>query len=79
MAKDDYESAAVASEAAADIYGLHIIERKIDRHIHNFTRFLVIGTQIPNRTGNDKTTFIFSVKMRWELYIRHLSLYTDTG
>ncbi|WP_457644725.1 prephenate dehydratase [Persephonella sp.] len=62
MAKDDYEAAAVASEAAADIYGLHIIERKIDRHIHNFTRFLVIGTQIPNRTGNDKTTFIFSVK-----------------
>ncbi|WP_457641578.1 prephenate dehydratase [Persephonella sp.] len=62
MAKDDYEAAAVASEAAADIYGLHIIERKIDRHIHNFTRFLVIGKDIPQRTGNDKTTFIFSVK-----------------
>jgi len=62
MAKDDYESAAVASEAAADIYGLHIIERKIDRHTHNYTRFLIIGKDIPPPSGNDKTTFVFSLK-----------------
>ncbi len=62
MAKDDYESAAVAGEAAADIYGLHIIEKKIDRHAKNFTRFLVIGKEIPPSSGNDKTTFVFSVK-----------------
>ncbi len=62
MAKDDYEAAAIASEAAADIYGLHILEKKIDRHIHNFTRFLVIGRNIPPPSGNDKTTFIFSLK-----------------
>ncbi|WP_457635119.1 prephenate dehydratase [Persephonella sp.] len=62
MAKDDYESAAVASEAAADIYGLHILERKIDRHTHNYTRFLVIGKTIPPPSGNDKTTFVFSLK-----------------
>ncbi len=64
MAKDDFEAVAIASEAAADIYGLHIIERKIDKHLHNFTRFLIIGNEdkIPQPTGNDKTTFIFSVK-----------------
>ncbi len=62
MAKDDYESVAIASEAAADIYGLHIIERKIDRHIHNYTRFLIIGREIPPPSKNDKTTFIFSLK-----------------
>ncbi len=62
IAKDDYESAAVASKAAADIYGLHIIEKKIDRHTHNFTRFLIIGKDIPSPSGNDKTTFVFSVK-----------------
>ncbi|MBK3333156.1 prephenate dehydratase [Persephonella atlantica] len=62
MAKDDYESAAVAGEAAADIYGLHIIEKKIDRHTQNFTRFLIIGKDIPPASGNDKTTFVFSVK-----------------
>ncbi len=62
MAKDDIEAAAVASEAAAEIYGLHIIERKVDRHFHNYTRFLIIGKEIVQPTGNDKTTVIFSVK-----------------
>jgi len=62
IAKDDYEAAAVASEAAANIYGLHIIERKIDKHAQNYTRFLVIGKDIPPPSGNDKTTFVFSLK-----------------
>lgn len=61
IAKDDYESAAIASESAATVYGLHILERKIDRHLFNYTRFLVIGNEIPKPTGNDKTSFIFSV------------------
>lgn len=62
MARDDYEAAAIASESAATVYGLHILERKIDKHLYNFTRFLIIGKDIPQPTGNDKTTFIFSVK-----------------
>ncbi|MEJ5173109.1 MAG: prephenate dehydratase [Hydrogenothermaceae bacterium] len=62
IAKDDYESAAIASESAATVYGLHILERKIDKHLFNYTRFLVIGNEIPKATGNDKTSFIFSVR-----------------
>ncbi|WP_456401476.1 prephenate dehydratase [Persephonella sp.] len=62
MAKDDFEAAAVASKDAADLYGLIILEKKIDKYPNNYTRFLIIGKEIPNRTGNDKTTFIFSVK-----------------
>jgi chorismate mutase/prephenate dehydratase len=62
LAKDDIEAAAVASEAAAEIYGLHIIEKKIDKHLHNYTRFLIIGKEIVQPTGNDKTTIMFSVK-----------------
>ncbi len=62
IAKDDIESAAIASEAAADVYGLHILERKIDQSINNFTRFLIIGKSIPEPTGNDKTTILFSVR-----------------
>ncbi|WP_028950188.1 prephenate dehydratase [Sulfurihydrogenibium subterraneum] len=62
MARDDYESAAIASESAATVYGLHILERKIDKHLYNYTRFLIIGNEIPQPTGKDKTTFIFSVK-----------------
>ncbi|ACN99611.1 prephenate dehydratase [Sulfurihydrogenibium azorense] len=62
MARDDYEAAAIASESAAIVYGLHILERKIDKHLYNYTRFLIIGNEIPQPTGKDKTTFIFSVK-----------------
>lgn len=61
IAKDDYESAAIASESAATVYGLHILEKKIDRHLFNYTRFLVIGNETPKPTGSDKTSFIFSV------------------
>ena len=62
MAKEDYEAAAIASEAAAETYGLYILERKIDGYAYNFTRFLVIGNDIPPPSGNDKTTFVFSLK-----------------
>ncbi|GAB6073103.1 prephenate dehydratase [Venenivibrio stagnispumantis] len=62
IAKDDFQSAAIASEAAADVYGLHILERKIDKHLYNYTRFLIIGKDIPPPSGNDKTTFIFSLR-----------------
>ena len=62
IVKDDYEAAAIASEAAAELYGLHILERKIDIYPQNFTRFLIIGKNIPSPTDKDKTTFIFSVK-----------------
>ncbi|NPA52027.1 MAG: prephenate dehydratase [Aquificae bacterium] len=62
IVKDDFEAAAIASEAAAELYGLHILERKIDIHPQNYTRFLIIGKNTPPPSENDKTTFIFSVK-----------------
>ena len=62
MAKDDYESAAIASQAASETYGLFILAKKIDRHIHNKTRFLVIGKTKAQKSNSNKTTFIFSVK-----------------
>ncbi len=62
IAKDDYEAGAIASEVAAEYYGLYILERKIDKHKHNKTRFLVIGKEPALRGKQNKTTFIFSVK-----------------
>ena len=62
IAKDDYEAAAIASEAAAEYYGLYILERKIDQHKHNKTRFLIIGKEPAIKGKFNKTTFIFSVK-----------------
>ena len=62
MARDDSSIAAVAGEYAASVYGLRIVESKIEDHANNVTRFIIIGKDKPPRTGNDKTSILFSVK-----------------
>jgi len=39
-----------------------IFERNIQDNRRNITRFLVISKEFPHRTGNDKTSIIFSIK-----------------
>ena len=53
---------AIASEKAADLYGMKIIDRDISDNPSNYTRFLVLGTQDAQPTGDDKTSIIFSAK-----------------
>ncbi|HNX81826.1 MAG TPA: prephenate dehydratase [Candidatus Omnitrophota bacterium] len=55
-------SASISSVLAARKYDLHIIDRDIEDSPHNITRFFVIGKDIAGRTGNDKTSIMFSVK-----------------
>ncbi|MCI0666800.1 MAG: prephenate dehydratase [Methylococcaceae bacterium] len=53
-------SAAIASELAAKLYHLNIIERNIEDEPDNTTRFLVIGNVCAERTGMDKTSLVVS-------------------
>jgi chorismate mutase/prephenate dehydratase len=62
MAAEDETAAAVASEMAATLYGLQVLKPKIEDNPNNFTRFLVIGTKTPERSGRDKTSVMFSTK-----------------
>ncbi len=62
LASKDPASAAIASEIAARMYDLNIIERDIQDSRRNITRFLVISKEFPHRTGNDKTSIMFSIK-----------------
>lgn len=62
MAKDDPEAAAISSEMAAMLYSLQFVARKIEDNPHNVTRFLVISKKSPGKTGNDKTSIMFSIK-----------------
>lgn len=55
-------SVAIASRLAAELYGLDVLESRIEDATHNFTRFLVVGTAEPQPTGRDKTSVMFSVK-----------------
>lgn len=64
MVIEEPTAGAIASEAAAHLYGLKVVKKKIEDHIHNFTRFLVIGKVPAKRTGDDKTSIMFSIKDR---------------
>jgi chorismate mutase/prephenate dehydratase len=59
---DDYTAAAIASEYAASIYNLKVVKARIEDQVNNFTRFLVIGRKMADRSGDDKTSLMFSVK-----------------
>lgn len=62
MATKEADSAAVASDLAAELYGLNIVHRDIQDLGGNTTRFLVVGKRYGEPSGNDKTSLYFGVK-----------------
>lgn len=62
MASVDPATAAIASDAARDLYDLKVVEKKIEDNANNFTRFLVIGRKEEKKSGSDKTSIMFAVK-----------------
>ena len=62
VVRDKPGAAAIASELAAETYGLEIIASSIEDASHNFTRFFVIGWQSAKPTGHDKTAILFTIK-----------------
>ncbi|MDQ2094175.1 prephenate dehydratase [Rhodalgimonas zhirmunskyi] len=55
----------LASELAAEIYGLDVLARDIEDHGHNTTRFLLMGREMDMTRRGDlgmMTTFVFEVR-----------------
>ncbi len=61
---DDPSAAAIASELAAQLYGLKVIKARIEDNVNNYTRFLILAQKASERTGKDKTCIMLSVKDR---------------
>jgi chorismate mutase / prephenate dehydratase len=59
-ARDEEGTAAIAGQAAAEVYGLNLIVPEIEDTEDNTTRFLVIGRKLFAASGNDKTTLLLS-------------------
>ena len=61
-ASQEDKAAAIGSKLAATIYNVKVLAEGIEDSAHNVTRFLVMGRQIPKRTGKDKTSILVSIK-----------------
>lgn len=59
-ARDEDGTAAIAGQAAAEVYGLNVIVPEIEDAPDNTTRFLVIGRKLFSASDNDKTTLLVS-------------------
>jgi chorismate mutase/prephenate dehydratase len=59
-ARDEDGTAAIAGDAAAEVYGLGILFANIEDHADNTTRFLVIGRRLFPPSGEDKTSLLLS-------------------
>jgi chorismate mutase/prephenate dehydratase len=53
---------AIASERAAEIYGMKVLTKGIADNPNNYTRFFVLSKSDSPPTGRDKTSIIFSTK-----------------
>ena len=62
--QNEWHSAAIASEIAANIYNLEILHSNIEDNPENTTRFLVIGREKVPASGNDKTSLLISAHDR---------------
>jgi chorismate mutase/prephenate dehydratase len=59
-ARDEDGTAALAGDAAANVYGLKILFNTIEDQDDNTTRFVVVGRKLFPPSGNDKTSVLLS-------------------
>ncbi|WP_147565208.1 prephenate dehydratase [Clostridium tyrobutyricum] len=56
--------ACIASEKAAELYGLDILKQNINYNKNNYTRFIVIGKEEINCEDKDKISIVFTLDHR---------------
>ncbi len=73
------DAATLGAEAAAELYGLAVVERRVEDEASNTTRFLVLGQQDAAPSGHDKTSLVMSAKNQPGAIVRLLQPLADAG
>ena len=79
MAAKERDGGALASDLAAELYGLNILHRDIQDLSGNTTRFLVVGKSYGEPTGDDKTSLYFGVKHQPGSLVDALEVFREHG
>src|SRR5688572_27691902 len=72
-------AAAIGSQLAAEMYGLHVLFESIEDRSDNITRFFVIGREPARRSGDDKTAIMFITGHKPGALAEVLDVFRDTG
>lgn len=72
-------AAAIASAAAAKVYGGTILKRHLEDQAQNFTRFLLLSPKPVSKPENDKVSIVFSTRNESGALFKCLSVFALRG
>jgi len=73
------DAATLGSETAADLYGLAVVEARVEDESSNTTRFLVLGQGDAAPSGRDKTSLVMSARNQPGAVVKLLQPLADAG
>ncbi len=79
LAAKNSDAASLGSEVAAELYGLSIIEPRIEDEASNTTRFLVLGMSDAAASGRDKTSLVLGAPNQPGAIVKLLQPLADAG
>ncbi len=75
----DVTRAAIASRRAAELYGLEILQSRINENVHNYTRFIVVAAEPRFPEDADKISVRFTVPHTEGSLCRILQIFAQAG